>query len=196
MPLLVAVSVVMPEVPPILSVALAAWVKPPVPKSAVPTVKVLLLVKVTPVTVTFGIVNVPVSCCALVSKVYTPVPALKVPLLVMPPRKVTGEFAAVLFQKLPALRVTSPMKVLAPVAEEMVRVPFVPLPTVVVPVTVNAKPAAVNVVPSPMFRLPPIVKPTTVAVLVAAPLKVKLPVMEVVPVCSVLALPPENVRLP
>ena len=195
MPLLVAVIVVMPEVPPILSVALAAWVKPPVPERAVPTVNVLLLVKVIPVTVTFGIVNVPVSCCALVSKVYTPVPGLKLPLFVMPPLKVTGELAAVLVQVPPVLIVTSPVKVLVFAAELMVKLPLAPPPTVVVPVTVNAKAAAVKVVPSPILKFPPIVIPTTVAV-VTAPLKVKLPVIEVVPVCKVLAPLPESVRFP
>jgi hypothetical protein len=59
----------MPEVPPIFNVELAACVNPPVPLSAELTVSVLLFVKVTPVTVTFGILNVPVNACELVSKV-------------------------------------------------------------------------------------------------------------------------------
>src|SRR5947209_5703842 len=98
LPLFVAVNVVMPDVPPMLSVALPACVTPPDPERAVPTVNVLLLVTVTPVTVTLGIVNVPFRFWALVSKVCTPVPALNVPLLVIPPLKVTGELADVLAQ--------------------------------------------------------------------------------------------------
>ena len=43
-----------------------------------------------------------------------------------------------LFQVPPALIVTKPVKVLVPVAEDMVKVPLVPPPTVVVPVTVKA----------------------------------------------------------
>ncbi len=60
--LAVATRAVMAEVPPRFKVALAAWVNPPVPASAVPTVKVLLLVKTipAPVTVTEGIEKVPV----------------------------------------------------------------------------------------------------------------------------------------
>jgi hypothetical protein len=69
LPVLVAVRVVMPEVPPRFSVALAACVNPPVPESAVATVNVLLLVKVTPVTVTLGIDIVPLNPCAFVLKV-------------------------------------------------------------------------------------------------------------------------------
>jgi hypothetical protein len=191
----VAVNVVMADVPPIFRMALAAWVKLPDPESAVLTVKVLLLVTVIPVTVTFAIVNRPLSCCALVSKVCTPVPALKAPLLVMPPLKVTGELAEVLVQAPPALMVTGPVNILVPVAEVMFSAPLAPPPTLVVPVTVKANPAALNVVPSPIFKLPPIVKPATVVV-VAVPLKVRFPVIEVVPVCNVLAPALERVRLP
>jgi len=60
-PLLVAVSVVMADVPPRLRVVFTACVNPPVPARAVPTVKVPLFVRVTPVTVTLGIDNVPVN---------------------------------------------------------------------------------------------------------------------------------------
>jgi hypothetical protein len=59
-PLLEAVRVVMPEVPPRFSVEFIPCVNPPVPASAVPTVNVPLLVRVMPVTVTLGIENVPV----------------------------------------------------------------------------------------------------------------------------------------
>jgi hypothetical protein len=64
------VRVAIEQVPPIFSVLEAAFVKPPpVPAKAVPTVKVPLLVKVTPVTVTLGIDSVPLRACAFVSKV-------------------------------------------------------------------------------------------------------------------------------
>ena len=56
-----AVRVVMPEVPPTFKVALLAWVRPPVPLRSVPTVNELLLVTVTPVTVTLGIEIIPVN---------------------------------------------------------------------------------------------------------------------------------------
>ena len=98
-----------------------------------------------------------------------------------------------LFQVPPALIVTKPVNILVPVAEDMVKLPLVPPPTVVVPVTVNAKAAAVKIVPSPMTRLPLIVKPTTV-VTVAVPLSVRLPLIVVVPVCRVLAPLPLRVR--
>ena len=178
----VAVNVVIPDVPPIFRVALAAWVNPPVPDKAVPTVNVLLLVSVTPVTVTLGIDNVPASACAFVSNVCTPVPELKVPLLVMPPLNVTGEFAAVLVHVPPAATVTRPTKVLVPVAEVIVRLPLVPPPTVVVPVTVKLKPATVNVVPSPTESAPPTVVAIPVVVFVL-PLVLRL-------LKVVLAVPP------
>ena len=123
----------------IFSVPVAALVNPPVPASAVATVRVPLLVKtVGEATVTLGIEKVPVSAWELVSKVCTPLPAVKVPVafLVMPPRKVTGEFPE-LFQVPPAATLTRPVKILAPVAEDTVRLPLVPPPTVVVPVTVK-----------------------------------------------------------
>ena len=63
------------------SVRVAALVRPPVPTSAVATVKSPLLVTVTPVTVMLGIASVPFRACAAVLKVCTPVPAVKVPLL-------------------------------------------------------------------------------------------------------------------
>jgi hypothetical protein len=46
---------------PKFKVEFAACVNPPVPPRAVLTVRVLLFVRVTPVTVTLGIENVPVS---------------------------------------------------------------------------------------------------------------------------------------
>ena len=69
LPELLAVSVVIPEVPPIFNIELAACVNPPVPLNAVLTVNVLLFVKVTPVTVTLGITNVPVKACGFASNV-------------------------------------------------------------------------------------------------------------------------------
>ena len=120
----------------IFSVPVAALVNPPVPARAVATVNMPLFVNVTVVTVTLGIDNVPASACAFVSKVWTPLPAVKVALLVIPPLKVMAELPE-LFQMPLALIVTKPVKVLAPVAEDMVKVPLVPLPIVVVPVTVR-----------------------------------------------------------
>ena len=149
-PVFVAVMVVIPEVPPMLRVALAAWVIPPVPSSAVPTVSVLLLVRVIVVTVILGSEKVPVSAWLLVLKVWRPVPAVKTPLLMMPPANVTGEL--VLLFQVPALfTVTSPVKVLVPVELFSNRVPVTP----VVPVTANpvVKLFRVNT-PAVMVRLP------------------------------------------
>ena len=180
------------EVPPILRVAFAACVKPPVPIRAVATVNVLLLVNtVGEVTVMLGIVNVPVSACELVSNVCTPEPAVKVGLVVIPPRNVMGEFPE-LFQVPPALIVTKPVKILVPVAEEMTKVPVVPAPTVVVPDTVKAKPAAVKVVPFPILRLPLTTKLAAVAA-VAVLLSVRLPPMVVI--APNVSAPPLRVRL-
>ena len=179
--------------PPIFKVALAAWVKVPVPVNAVLTFNVLLLVNVTPVTVTLGMVNVLVSAWLLVLKVCTPLPAVKVPLLVIPPWKITGE-SPELFQVPPELMETSPVNVLVPVAEDITRLPVAPPPTVVVPVTVSVKPAAVKVVPSPIIKLPVIPKPTAVVV-AAVPLNSKFPDIDVVPTCNVLVPLPLNVKL-
>ena len=70
----VAVMVVIPDVPPSFKTALVPWVSPPVPDSAVETTNppeaVMLLVRVTVVTVAFGIVKeFPETACALVLKV-------------------------------------------------------------------------------------------------------------------------------
>jgi hypothetical protein len=143
------------------------------------------------VTVILGIINVPLSAWLLVSNVCTPEPAVKVGLVVIPPLNVMGEFPE-LFQVPPALIVTKPVKILVPVAEEMVKLPVVPAPTVVVPDTVKAKPAAVKVVPSPIERLPPIVR-FAALVAVAVPLNVKF-LVTVVIVPNVSA-PPLRVRL-
>ena len=78
--LTVAVRVVMVEVLPMFKTAPLPWVSPPVPLKAVATVKVVLLVRVTPVTVTLGIeiAVVPPIAWLFVLKVYTPDPAVKV----------------------------------------------------------------------------------------------------------------------
>lgn len=183
----------MPDVPPIFRVAFAACDSSPVPESAVATVRVLLFVSVTPVTVMLGIDNVPVTDWELVLNVYTPVPAVKVPLFVIPPWIVIAELPE-LFHVAPELIVTRSVKVFVPVAEEMVSVPLVPPPTVVVPVTERAKPAAVKVVPLPTFKLPPILNPTTVVV-EAVPLSVRLPDIAVVPVWRVFVPLVERLRL-
>jgi len=142
------------------------------------------------------------------------VPALNVPLTERLLGKVNAALPAVLFHVAPELTITLPLKAFNPVAEDMVKVPLVPAPTVVVPVTVRAKPAAVKVVPSPIERMPvtdnvfPVVNaevplrlifpPTVIAaavVAVADPLKVRLPPIAVVPVCNVLTPLPLSVRL-
>ena len=122
-------------------------------------------------------------------KVWVPVFEVKVvALLVKLPAK---EYAAipVSFQTAPALRVTSPVNVLALVPPS-VKVPV----TDVVPVTpiVKLEPV-VNVVPVPILRLPPTVNPTTV-VAVAVPLKVKSPPIEVIEALSVFGPLPESFK--
>ena len=194
-PLAVAVSVVMAGAPVklIFRVPVAPFVNPPFPARADVTVNAALFVTVIPLIVTFGIDKVPTSVWALVLNVCTPVPAVKVPLLVMPPWKVTASFAEELFQVPPLFTVTMPVKVLVPVAEEMAKVPVVPPPITVVPVTVRLYPAAVKVVPSPTMRLPPMASAATVVTL-AVPLKLKLPPI-VMPFCNVLTPLPERMRL-
>ena len=99
-----------------------------------------------------------------------------------------------MFQVPFAETVTNPVNNFVPVADEMVKVPLVPPPMVVVPLTVRANPATVKVVPFPIIRLPT-VKPTVV-VAVALPLKVKLPVIDVIVVSNVFAPEPEKVTFP
>jgi len=71
-----------------------------------------------------------------------------------------------LFHVPPVFTVTSPTKVFAPIAEEMVKTPRVPAPIVVVPFTVNAKPAAVKLAdPLPIDRLPLMVRADPVVVI-------------------------------
>ena len=64
-----ALSEVIADVPTIVRVELLDCVKLPVPLSAVDTVKTLLFMSATPLTVRFGIVYVPVSDCEFVLKV-------------------------------------------------------------------------------------------------------------------------------
>ena len=156
----------MVKVPPIFSVPVAPLVNAPVPESAVPTVKAPLFVYV-PVTATDGIENVPVIVLPAPLKVWTPVPALNVPVFEILPGRVKATLAAVLFHVAPASTVTSPLKALVPVAEDKVKIPLVPLPTVVAPVTVKAKAPAVKVAPSPITRLLPIARAPPSAVVPA-----------------------------
>ena len=187
----VFVNVVMELVPPRLSVLVL--VSPPVPESAVATVKVPLLVRVTPVITTVGNVTGPLNACALVLNVCDPVLPVNVGVVVIPPRK-TGVIAALSVHDAPVLTVTKPTKVLTGfVAFEKTIDPLVPPPTVVVPLTVNKNPADVKVVPSPIERFPPMVIVATVVV-AAVPLKERFPVTEV-PELNVLAPLPERVRL-
>ena len=116
----------------------------------------------------------------------------------------------------PLLIVTAPVNVLVPVADEMVRVPPVVAPTVVVPPTPRVKAPAVKVVPSPIERLlvlllrvsaAPVVmvevpvKPTFPATANVAPVvSAELPLNAIFPptvVATVLAVTlPLRVRLP
>jgi len=186
-------SVVTEQVPPIFSVPVAAFVKLPVPAKAVATVKVPLFVSVTPVTVTLGMDHVPVSDWALVLKVCTPVLAVKEPPLLIPLLNV-GVIAAFSVQLEFALIVTRPVKVLLGfVAEEKIMLPPVPpLPTVVVPDTVNVYPPTVKVVPFPILRAPLMARFAPV-VAVAVPLNVRLPPMVVI--APKVSAPPLRVRL-
>lgn len=87
------VRVVWAVVLPIFSVPLELFVKPPLPAKVVETVSVPVLVSVIPVTAKLGmaIAVVPPMDWELVLKVCTPVPAVKVPpLLVSPALKVAG----------------------------------------------------------------------------------------------------------
>lgn len=141
----------MADVPPIFNTAFEACVNPPVPASAVPTVNVLLFVNVTlaPVTVKLGMEIVPVNACVTL-KVCTPVLAVNVPLLVMPPLKVTAEAADSVQAPpgMPALMVTKPAKVFVPVVAERFNVPSM----VVVPLTVRVCPTF-RVEPLAMYKL-------------------------------------------
>src|SRR5436190_21064852 len=118
----------MPAVPPMVKEAFEVCVNVPLPLSSVLTVRLLLLVSVTLVTVTLGMENVPVSDCVLVVNEYVPVPALKVPLFVMPPLIVTAELADVLVHVPPEAMVNKPIKIFVPVNEETVKFPLVPPP--------------------------------------------------------------------
>jgi len=119
------------HVPPRASVPVAPFNNVPVPANAVPIVNELLLVRVTaaPVTVTLGIINVPVSTWLLVLNVCTPVLAAKVPLFVIPPWKV-GVVAADSVHVEPALIVTEPVIVNA-ITAEIVNVALVAVPSVI-----------------------------------------------------------------
>ena len=83
----------------------------------------------------------------MVEKVWTPVPELNVPLFVMPPLKVIGEFA-VLFQFPPLFIVTNPVYVLVPAALLCVSVPEM----VVVLETAKLNPPTVNEDPDAILR--------------------------------------------
>ena len=83
--MMVDVKPVIPEVPPRFNTAPEACARVPVPVRSVPAVSVLLFVRVIPVTVTLGMESVPVNAWAATLKVCMPVPALNVPLLVIPP---------------------------------------------------------------------------------------------------------------
>ena len=62
----------------------------------------------------------------------------------MLPGKVRARLTVLLFHVPPAATETSPVKVLAPVAEVKFKIPLAPAPTVVEPATVKANPPAVR----------------------------------------------------
>ena len=127
-------------------------------------------------------------------KVYVPDPAVKVPLLVIPPLIVIGEFPELL-SVAPELTVNNPVNCLAPVALLIVSVDA--LDTVVVPVIVKANAAASSddaLVPSPTVKLPP-TETAEVVVAEAVPLNTRLPLI-VDKVLTIVFVPePENVKL-
>lgn len=156
----------------IVKLALTPCERVPVPARDVATVNAFELMRVTPVTVVFGIDNVPFSTWLFVSKVCIPEPALKVPLLVIPPRNVTAALA-LLFHVPPVDTVTSPVNAFAP-PPVIANVPLLPPPTVVVPPTLKAFAVELKLVPFPTVRFPPILNPATVTV-AAVPDRVKSP---------------------
>ena len=80
----------------------------------------------------------------------------------------------------PALTSIVPTNRFRPVAAVIVSsTPLVPAPTVVVPVTVMAKPAKWRVQPSPTERLPPILVNVVTVVVVTVPVMMKSPAVPV-----------------
>lgn len=193
LPELIALSVLMPTVPFSVRFDPIAWVKSPVPLSALLTVRLLLLINVTPVTVTFGIVSVPRRLWVLVSNVYTPEPAVNVPLFAIPLWKLAAELP-LLFHVADDEMVTSPAKVLVPDEEVMARVDAPPDPTVVVPVTEKLNPPTDNEVPLPTVRFPPTVVCTAVEALVVPEVIRLFSVTAVVP--PMVWVVPFNVNVP
>src|SRR6266480_3094644 len=146
LPTAVVVRVVMVEVPPICRVP--KLVSAPAPVSDVvtfnePTFKFVYV----PVTTIFGMVTAFIVLPAPVN-VWFPVPAVKVPLLARLPPKLTASFAE-LFQVPLALIVTLPVKVFAPVAEVMFRVPE----TLVVLLTARSNAPALRMPPALIVRV-------------------------------------------
>jgi hypothetical protein len=206
----VAVKVVIPDVPPRLSVPVAKFTSVPAPPKLVATVNEFVFDNEIVVEI-FGMENVPVNVCGFVVKLQLPpTPGVNVPLFVIPPRNSTVELME-LFHVPPLAIVTSPPNTLEPVAEEKIKLPLVPPPTVVVPETVKGKPAAVKVVPFPIDRfveiprVAPVVKedvpandrfPLTTAeavfVAVAEPLSDKFPVILVI--APKVSAPPDRVK--
>ena len=115
-----------------------------------------MFVSVIPVTVTFGIDNVPVNACGFVSNELMPEPAVKVPLFVMPPRNVTAELPE-LFQVADEETVTRPANVFAPVPDAITRFAADADPTFVAPFTVKGNPPTVNVDVLPTVSAPDMV---------------------------------------
>src|ERR1041385_2011450 len=140
----------MVEVPPMFSVPAAGLVNPPVPESAVLKVNVTLFVYV-PLIVALGIeiLFVPLNVLEEPASVYTPVPALNVPLFWIFPFTVTASLTVVLPNVPPLLTVKSPNVRLPAVPVVMFIIPEM----LVVPVTARLK-LFVASEPEVIVRLP------------------------------------------
>ena len=158
MPAAVAVSVVITDVPPIFSVPVAPLINVPAPDSAVPTVRMPLLVYM-PVTATLPIevVVAPLKVWPAPLKVYTAVVTLKEVALFVKLPLMAYEVVSVSFHAAPLLSITLPANTFA-CAPDKVIVPVI----FAFPFTVKT-PEQVSVPPLMMVR-EPIVKLMPVAV--------------------------------
>jgi hypothetical protein len=128
---------------------------------------------------------------SLVSNVWVPLAAVKVPLFVRPHRKV-GIASCVSFQVPQLLIVTAQTNVLAPEAAPRVSISEME----VVPVTVIAAFAVIFRVPVVIVRLPPIVVATPIRALVLVVFSTVRWLIVIVVVPSVWVLPPVSLSVP
>jgi hypothetical protein len=130
--------------------------------------------------------NVPVNACGFVLNVCTPVPAVNVPPLVMPPRNVAVALLALFHVPFGPI-VTSPAKVLVTAAEFTNIPPAVaPFPIVVVPFTAKDVVNASNVsVPCVIVKFPLIVvAPVPVIVAPFGSFNSRFPKVQVAPLIA------------